>query len=57
MKNHYKTLANWIYGNEYEIVGDSIEKNIIDYDSTELEIDYVSEIQIPIKKVTIKNNI
>lgn len=51
MVSHYKTLVTWIYENGYEIVGDSIEKNIIDYDSTEFERDYVSEIQIPIKKI------
>lgn len=56
MVRHYKTLITWIYENEYEIIGDSIEKNIIDYDSTESEIDYVSEIQIPIKKVVTKTN-
>jgi DNA-binding transcriptional MerR regulator len=50
MVKHYRTLVTWIHENEYEIVGDSIEKNIIDYDFTESEIDYVSEIQIPIKK-------
>lgn len=51
MVSHYKTLVAWIYENGYEIVGDSIEKNIVDYDSTEFERDYVSEIQIPIKKI------
>ena len=56
MVKHYRTLVNWIYENEYEIIGDSIEKNIIDYDSTEFEIDYVSEIQIPIKKITSKHH-
>lgn len=50
MSKHYRTLVSWIHENEYEIIGDSIEKNIIDYDSTESETDYVSEIQIPIKK-------
>jgi DNA-binding transcriptional MerR regulator len=50
MKKHYKTLVSWIYENDYEIIGDSIEKNIIDYDFSELESEYVSEIQIPVKK-------
>lgn len=50
MPGHYRTLVDWIHENEYEIIGDSIEKNIIDYDSTESETDYVSEIQIPISK-------
>lgn len=57
MAKHYKTLVTWIYENGYEIVGDSIEKNIIDYESTESETDYVSEIQIPIKKVIVDDKI
>lgn len=50
MVNHYKTLVKWISENGYNIIGDSIEKNIIDYGTTDSEIDYVSEIQIPISK-------
>jgi DNA-binding transcriptional MerR regulator len=52
MEKHYKILINWIEENGYSITGDSIEKNIIDYDFADSENEYVSEIQIPI----IKNN-
>lgn len=51
MWKHYETLVKWIHENEYEIVGDSIEKNIIDYESSNSEDEYISEIQIPVKKV------
>jgi DNA-binding transcriptional MerR regulator len=50
MVTHYASLVQWIQENNYEIIGDSIEKNIIDYDFAESESDYVSEIQIPIVK-------
>lgn len=50
MEKHYKTLIRWIEDNGYVISGDSIEKNIIDYDFSDLEYEYVSEIQIPIRK-------
>jgi effector-binding domain-containing protein len=32
-------------------LGDSIEKNIVDYDFSDSENEYVSEIQIPIRKL------
>ncbi len=51
MVMHYKTLIEWIHANNYEIAGDSIEKNIVDYDSSDSEDEYVSEIQIPIRKI------
>jgi len=51
MDKHYKILINWIKENSYEISGDSIEKNIVDYDFSDSEDEYVSEIQIPIVKI------
>ncbi|WP_325275620.1 MerR family transcriptional regulator [Romboutsia sp.] len=51
MGKHYKLLIQWIEDNGYQIVGDSIEKNIVDYDFSDLEHEYISEIQIPIKKL------
>jgi len=51
MIKHYETLVTWISKHGYDIVGDSIEKNIIDYDSSEFESEYISEIQIPVRKV------
>jgi DNA-binding transcriptional MerR regulator len=50
MPKHYATLLKWIHDNDYIVDGDSIEKNIVDYDFADSEYDYVSEIQIPIKK-------
>jgi DNA-binding transcriptional MerR regulator len=50
MDKHYKILINWIKENGYIISGDSIEKNIVDYDFSDSEDEYVSEIQIPILK-------
>jgi DNA-binding transcriptional MerR regulator len=49
--NHYKLLIQWITENEYEILGDSIEKNIVDYDFSDSENEYVSELQIPVRKL------
>ncbi|MEG2288775.1 MAG: MerR family transcriptional regulator [Clostridium sp.] len=51
MGKHYKLLIKWINNNGYEIVGDSIEKNIVDYDFSDSEHEYISEIQIPIRRV------
>ncbi|MBU3142923.1 GyrI-like domain-containing protein [Clostridium sp. CF012] len=51
IENHYTLLIAWIEENGYEILGDSIEKNIVDYDFSDSENEYVSEIQIPIRKV------
>ena len=51
MAKHYKRLVEWIHANGYEIAGDSIEKNIVDYDSSDSEDEYVSEIQIPIRRL------
>ncbi len=52
MVKHYKTLTDWIHSNGYEIAGDSIEKNIIDYESSDSEDEYISEIQIPIRNIS-----
>lgn len=50
MVKHYQLLIGWIKENGYQIVGDSIEKNIVDYDFSDSEDEYISEIQIPVKK-------
>lgn len=50
--SHYKFLIKWITENHYEIMGDSIEKNIVDYDFSDSENEYVSELQIPIRKIS-----
>ena len=49
---HYRALIQWIDENGYIVAGDSIEKNIVDYDFAESEKEYISEIQIPILKVS-----
>ena len=50
IEKHYRVLINWIKENGYEITGNSIEKNIVDYDFSDSENEYVSEIQIPIER-------
>jgi DNA-binding transcriptional MerR regulator len=50
IENHYISLIRWIDENGYEILGASIEKNIVDYDFSDSENEYISEIQIPIRK-------
>lgn len=47
---YYRILIEWIRENNYMIAGDSIEKNIVDYGFSDSEEEYISEIQIPIKK-------
>lgn len=51
IEQHYRTLIEWIGNNGYEVAGDSIEKNIVDYDFADDEKEYISEIQIPIMKI------
>jgi DNA-binding transcriptional MerR regulator len=51
IESHYKLLIQWIVENSYEIMGDSIEKNIVDYDFSDSENEYVSEIQIPVRQL------
>jgi DNA-binding transcriptional MerR regulator len=46
----YDQLIKWIEDNHYKIIGDSIEKNIMDYGFTSSEEEYISEIQIPVTK-------
>lgn len=48
IEHYYKLLIQWIEENDYEIAGDSIEKNIVDYGFSNSEEEYISEIQIPI---------
>lgn len=50
MGKHYRILIRWIDENDYQIAGDSIEKNIVDYDFADSESEYITEIQIPIVK-------
>ena len=50
IEKHYRFLIQWIDEKGYRIIGDSIEKNIVDYDFADSENEYVSEIQIPIKR-------
>lgn len=46
----YDKMLAWIEDHQYRIVGDAIEKNIMDYGFTSSEEEYISEIQIPIEK-------
>ncbi len=48
IEHYYRMLIKWIEKNGYEIAGDSIEKNIVDYGFVSSEEEYISEIQIPI---------
>lgn len=48
IEHYYRLLIQWIEENGYEIAGDSIEKNIVDYGFSNSEEEYISEIQIPI---------
>lgn len=54
MSKYYKVLLRWIEDNGYEIAGDSIEKNIVDYEFSDSENEYISEIQIPVALKSIK---
>lgn len=47
---HYDKLLDWITENGYEICGHSIEMNIVDYDFSDSDDEFVSELQIPIRK-------
>lgn len=49
---HYLALLRWIDENGYVVSGNSIEKNIVDYDFSDSDDEFVSELQIPI---TMKN--
>jgi len=50
IEHYYRMLIQWIEENGYEIAGDSIEKNIVDYGFSNSEEEYISEIQIPITR-------
>ena len=52
MNRHYEILIAGIELNGYEITGNSIEKNIVDYDFSDSEEEYIAEIQIPVKNQT-----
>ncbi|MFJ7663975.1 MerR family transcriptional regulator [Lysinibacillus sp. NPDC097162] len=45
----YKSLLNCIKDNGFQIIGDTIERTIIDHYISERKEDYLTEIQIPIK--------
>lgn len=47
---HYRTLVDWISDNGYEIIGDSIENNIVDNDYSDSEDEFITELQIPVKR-------
>jgi DNA-binding transcriptional MerR regulator len=57
MGKHYELLIRWIDENGYQIAGDSIEKNIVDYGFSDSESEYISEIQIPIKKYGARHDV
>jgi len=46
---HYKSLLNFIKENGFQVIGDSIERTIIDHYISGSKEDYLTEIQIPIK--------
>jgi len=48
---HYKTLVDWIDTSGYSIVGDSIENNIVDSDYSDSADEFITELQIPIRRV------
>lgn len=50
---YYKLLLNYINLNSYEIIGDSFERTLIDFALTKNTSEYITEIQIPIKKFDI----
>lgn len=48
---YYEKIQSYIEKNGYIIDGPSIEKNIVDYGFTKKEEEYVSEIQVPVKRL------
>lgn len=46
---HYNTLLNWIDFHGMVVAGDSIEMNIVDYDFSDSDEEFVSELQIPVR--------
>jgi DNA-binding transcriptional MerR regulator len=51
---YYDMMLKWIDDNGYEVSGRSLEKNIVDYDFSDSEEEYISELLIPIKEVSKK---
>lgn len=47
---HYRSLLKFIRDNGFEVNGDSIERTIIDHYISRSKEDYLTEIQIPIKR-------
>lgn len=47
---YYKILLEYLYKNNYEILGDSIERTIINEFISKYKNDYITEIQIPVRK-------
>lgn len=47
---HYNTLMDWVDEKGYQICGDSIEMNIVDYDFSDSHDEFISELQVPIKE-------
>jgi len=47
---YYKILIDYIHQNHYEMIGDSIERTILDQFISDKRSDYLTEIQIPVKK-------
>lgn len=45
---HYRSLLKYIQDNGFQVIGDSIERTIIDHYISGSEEDYLTEIQIPI---------
>lgn len=50
LSKHYATLVKWIQAEGYMIAGDSIENNIVDKDYSDSEDEFITDIQIPIKR-------
>lgn len=48
LQKHYRRLVDWIKTQGYDIVGDSIENNIVDNDYSDSSDEFITEIQIPI---------
>lgn len=50
---YYKMLLNYIKENNLEIIGDSIERTIIDHYISTNPDDYITELQIPVRSLTL----
>jgi effector-binding domain-containing protein len=47
---HFQHLIKWISDNHYEVTGDGLVLIITDKAYSDFEYEYISEIQIPVKK-------